>query len=259
MILSALPHNDTHNELFWKYKLPCEYLGVSVIKSNYLFFDTVDSIELDVKNFFKKGINTTVDWGNLHHGNFSCQYQKYIENYTKLVWLSKDYIINEGFNNPIGIHWNPDIQKWNIHPGGSRQKVLDLFGPNKIKCITFNTQGKKTKFKKIFNSKAEVEKFYNSTVFITVCADHGSLIPHVHFSQETLINNVQDSFEHIQSFFANTKINANFNLEDYNVTPAVDYKKEITVHADKGNELKALILLPSFDSYNKGGIKIECT
>jgi len=265
MILKTLPHNSTHAELFFKYKHAQEQLGELVLDKSDLDFDTIHLLQRDVIEFNKTGINLKVNWSKLELDTPSyIKYQTHLENYVKAVWLTKDYIINSGFKNPIGVHWNPKLNKWNIHPGGSRQKILHLFEKKSIKAIAFNTSGINVKFSKIFNNVKDIKNYYNlEDVFLTCVADYGSLVPHVHFDQKSILGSVEKQFDSIKQFYKHTNIQANFDLTKWGYTPPTNCKYNVTIMVEdplnNDNIIRAFLLLPSFDKFNNYGVKIERT
>jgi hypothetical protein len=265
MILKTLPHNSTHAELFFKYKHAEEQLGELVLDKSDLDFDTIHSLQRDVTEFNKTGINLKVIWSQLELNTPSyIKYQTHLENYVKAVWLTKDYIINSGFKNPIGVHWNLKLKKWNIHPGGSRQKILHLFEKQSIKTIAFNTSGIEVQFQKVFNNLKDISNYYSSEdIFLTCVADYGSLVPHVHFDQNSILVSVEKQFNSIKKFYKRANIQANFDLTKWGYTPPVNYKFNVTITVEdplnNDNIIRAFLLLPSFTKFNDHGVKIERT
>ena len=102
-----------------------------------------------------------------------------IELVCKTAYLVNEYLNNGNFNDPLCTHYNPRLDKHVIHPGGTRQIVLDLFHRGEINSFYFNTRGYEFDFMKnlkLCNLKdyAKHDDFYMSLV-----PDHGSLIPHI--------------------------------------------------------------------------------
>ena len=77
-------------------------------------------------------------------------------------------------------------------------------------------------------------------------------------------DNILKSIHQVQQFYKNTKIIANFDISRYGYKENLSRNLEtITVTVDnpddQGNVNRALILLPSFDTFNNYGVRIERT
>lgn len=264
MILKTLPEVRNHADLFFGYKDDDEFIGVINLDKSDLDFDTVKSSKADIEHFFNSGIDLEVDWKNLNHQTEEYRnYQHSLENYVKAVWLTYDYIKNGGFKNPIGAHWNPRENVWNIHPGGSRQKILYFFNDGAIKVLGFNTGGKSVTFLKIFNNIQQLKDYYNtSDIHLVIVADHGSLIPHIHFDQSMILRRVEDTCSEIKNFYKSIIIKTNFDIESWGYKPPLNGQK-ITVTLDNpesvDNIIRAFYLIPKFQNFNRYGVKIERT
>lgn len=242
-----------------------EMLGLLTLKKSDLLF--VEShASLMIKNFFETGrdrdpniiINDVADY----HTERVRDWQKYVETYCKYVWLLREYILNGGFNNYMGVHWNPEAKKWNIHPGGSRQIIHFLFGPDEEEFIGFNTGGYPVKWNKIYHTEEDLIQDF-PTAGLALCNDYGTVIPHLHIDAATILPAVVKTHAHLVEFYNTTKICANFNLGEFGIYARTgDFKKRVdltinenTVHA----KTRALMLMPSFTTFNNYGIKIETT
>lgn len=270
MIYNTLPNVNSHKKIFFKYKHSNEDLGIADIQLNTIdFVPTNHSFLKSISNYFSKGINLKVTDETYSDWKRYTQYQYILENYTKAVWLTGIFL-NEGFKNLMGIHWNPKINKWQIHPGGTRQTVLRLFTKeNHAEFLAFNTGGFKTNFKDTFKSyKSLTDHFTDKQdIFLCLTADHGSLIPHVHFDQHNLKlagRGTKGYIETIKKFYKSTNIEfANFNSKTVNYSSpknAKNYRK-VTLDdpTDRSNIIRAFLLLPNFETFNDYGVKIERT
>ena len=102
-----------------------------------------------------------------------------IKMFPKLCWLADSYF-QHGFQYPVCIHYNPRIQENVMHPGSSRNHIINLFHKNAdIETFYFNTGGVQFDFMKnmtIINKEnlAEYPNFHMNVVL-----DHCSTIPHI--------------------------------------------------------------------------------
>jgi hypothetical protein len=74
-----------------------------------------------------------------------------------------------------------------------------------------------------------------------------------------------ETHERLKKFFKRTKIEANFDLSEFgyiesNVLKTVKKRTKVTI-ADQSidTKIKAMLLLPSFETFNSHGVKIERT
>lgn len=270
MIFKTLPEKETHNELFFKYKHSNEDLGIASIDMSKLNFYPDDHTFLGhIKKYFTEGIdfNYTKFKNDLYtNPKEYAKYQQCLENYTKAVWLTKIFLSN-GFKNLLGAHWNPQISKWDIHPGGTRQTVLRLFSKeDKIDFLAFNTGGAKTNFKRTFNNYNQLRSSFKNAedIYMCVTADHGSLIPHVHFDQRSLREASMDYIVTAKNFYKTTHVKFNnFNIDSLEYKPPKNPTSCRTVTLENPNDLsnvvRAFLLLPNFETFNDYGVKIERT
>lgn len=268
MLLTPLPKPQFHSKLFFDYKQRNEHLGLAKLNKGDLCFDTVHEMEDDIKNFFLSGIDNPPDWSYLYK-NYTVPSKEYhhyrsgIENYCKLVWLATDYVNEGGLKDPIGVHYDPEVKKWMIHPGGSRQKILHLFAKGIIDTIAFNTSGKEISFDKIFNSWHDVlEQYGPEQIHIVVVADHATLIPHIHFSSgANILDHIKKTYNQVVQFYKTTRIKTNFPISEYQYKQPKKYKTIINITLDNPLDLNqqiiAFCLAPTFGTYHGHGVHIE--
>ncbi len=154
-------------ENLWIGDIDIAYLSLSSAERFSLFLD--DYIAKEGYNFDIKTID--VDKGTVPH----------VEQVAKAVYLTKQYLKTNSFRDPICSHYNPRLDKNFVHPGGTRQVILDLFHKGPVRTFYFNTNGHKFEFLKQMKV-IEIEDFYTNyhPVFhLDVVPDHGTLIPHV--------------------------------------------------------------------------------
>lgn len=268
MIYRSLTYPSTHAKLFWKYKFDNENLGLAKLDKSKTFFDELDSVKGQISQFLSRGLHLDFptdcfDTGNVK--NYQKDYQWPIERYCKLVWLTHDYIKNKQLENPVGAHWDTLINKWIIHPGGSRQHIIQLFYKDTFEALAFNTGGKEIKFDKIFLSEEKLNNYYNTTqLHMVVVADQGSLIPHVHFNtNQYIINSVEYYHMHLKKFFNTYKLIANFDLLSFDYIAPKKSKHTIKITLDSPQDIvqqiKALCIVPNFHAFNDYGVRIERT
>lgn len=268
MIFKTLPYSDSHPTLFFRYMQPGEKIGLATVDKDLLCYNTVGNLKNEVNQFLSYGIYNSIDWNNISvcgSKTYKDNYKDPIENYCKLVWLTRDYIENKSFKHPVGIHWDIHSKKWIIHPGGSRQKILHLFHQGPLKVLAFNTGGVKLSFDKTFLDYNDMKQYFSyPEMYLCVVADQGSLIPHVHFNKEsTIINSVHKYYIKLKKFFTKTRIIANFNLTEYGYSQPNKYKETVKVTlenpTDLTQQIRAMCLIPSFNTFNDYGVKIERT
>lgn len=138
------------------------------------------------------------DISNYSDNNWdNCQNQDYyMENFLKSVWLTNEYINNNGFTNPLCTHWNPRCNSISIHPGGVRNRIASLYGPEMIDAIFFNTGNV------WFDFMDDMEPIDLDTFFhdedlnrrwgCSGVPDHGSFIPHCGRDMHTIPGHKKD-------------------------------------------------------------------
>lgn len=106
----------------------------------------------------------------------------YMENFLKSVWLTNEYVTNNGFENALCTHWNPRANSISIHPGGVRNRIASLYGPEMLEAIFFNTGNVWFDFMEDMEP-VDLEDFFhnedaNRRWGCSGVPDHGSFIPH---------------------------------------------------------------------------------
>lgn len=239
-----------------------EYIGLAKLQKDDLgFFWPLEGRKEHVVNYLKNSKHFS--FPKIVNKNFKGdEYFMYnIEFYCKYAWLTHEYLKNKKFNNYMGAHWDLDNKKWCIHPGGSRQLIYNLFGKNTETFLAFNTGGKKVNWQKVYKSKKQFDEDFEN--YMTgFCKDHGTIIPHIHFDNDSILPNVVKMHKKLQQFFKQTRIVANFDLESWGYEPIKKYKKELAVTIENDsleNQLKAFLIMPAHYKFNDHGVKIEYT
>lgn len=256
MILNTLPKEETHLDLFYEYKRDDEFLGIAKFHKDELDFGTFSYLPQLINNFFTEGIHIkdidTLFYKDKH------RFRDYIEGYTKLCWLAYEFIENNyKFKNIIGVHYNPQTKIWNIHPGGSRQIILNYFGSDVIDAVAFNTGGMHKEFNRVFKNKNDLQKYFQKDFMFVCTADHGSIIPHVHLDQDILSIKTLEWSKKVQDFWKNTNVIGSVHemITQYN---SKDKETTLRLRLENNNDLiKGLILLPSYKNFYRHGVEIK--
>lgn len=206
-------------EFFFKNKKPNEILGIGSVHIGEVFLVNTPiqfyMRYLESGRFIDPYFTTSKKDSDIHF------YQSHLELFPKLVWLLNDYLRDKKFNNPVGLLYNPTLNLYEIHPGGSRQILFNLFKPEKIEGLIFSPerpQLRKEDFKVTFNSKEEVLNYFKKDdIQIGLTPDKGTLIPHIHFDtielESTIINYHLKLKEYIdQTYFHFPQFNNNWKL-----------------------------------------------
>lgn len=254
------------NNIFWKHIGPNEHVGIITVPKRSIQFTTVSKLPNRVKDYLTRGLYKKSPKHKLSFKDPKYRdWQDEIETYIKSVWLTRDFINDGKLKNPVGMHWNPKERKWIIHPGGSRQVILYHYYGDEITGIGYNTKGHKVKFEHKFSSVEEIKEFYNANyVHLSIVEQYDTIVPHIHIDSTTIQETVNDLHKRVQEFYRTTHIDANFNLEKYGYkSPDKKFiQNKIRVTIDKQDEntiMKAFMIMPSFDTFDNYGVKIERT
>jgi hypothetical protein len=269
MHIRGLPREKNHAHLFFNFKQPEESLGVALFSKDELQLTGVGFLNEFIKGFFHTGIDQpffpppAFDPKEPH---IYANWQIHIEGYAKFCWLARDFIANNGFDYPMCTHWDPQESRWMIHPGGSRQVIVDLFHNGLVEIIAFNTTGVHCNWKQTFSNLKELEEYTKTKdIKFAVIADHETLIPHIHFNTDTIKINVEKEFEYIKDFFRHTVIQSDdldVTLFGYDPTKVIAPKYIFKVSKHDYHDQHALekifLLLPNcLDGIDIAGVKIE--
>lgn len=233
--------------LFTKFKSSDENLYLGLVDSKYLNFSSIDEIYNDIEKYFKKEIDIE------HH---STPYAIEFKNFVKLCWLT-DVYLNEGIRNPLGVHYNPRINKNVIHPGSIRQAVYNLFHTGPINIIYFNTSG----IQFSWMNEMQIVELSEIDCHVAIVPDHGSLIPHLNYEPHLIQDNVPIYHNRIrQRFSKDFKIRSNISIKALqrwktSLTPTV----ELTFkdNYDIKDVVRAVILVSLGYEYSSDNFKIE--
>lgn len=255
-------YNYTVKEFFQRLKTVPEKFGLIKIEKSDINFYT-ENVPSFVKDFLGQGIDMNPRPEKKDYNSSKTQdWQRYIESYCKLVWLAKEYLTVGKFRNPMCVHFNQKKQKWEIHPGGSRQCIHYFFGPETETFIGINN-GIAATFVKTYENQQEFDldfKKPHKNYSFVFCKDYNTVIPHVHFETHIIDKNVVKKHQQLKNFYNTVEIIGNFDTAQWNI-PSVKNpvgRKKITVtDPTELNIAKALILAPSFYNIEAYGVKIE--
>ena len=229
---------------------------IDVEPSSLIYWQRTYELPALIKNFFSKGMHKHFPYFK-HFENTKryLNYQSQLGVYTKCVWLTNEYITNNSqFKNPLSLTWNKDKQLWIVHPGGHRSVVQYYFPTKTLLGIT---KEKVNEYKEKFSNIEQLQKFVNAEVTDT----KNGLFFDTH-DQYDQINKMR---KQITKFYRNTKITSNFDLTEfgYNRNIVDDPKQNVHVTIENSTTnlqaIRALLLLPTFKTFNNYGVKIERT
>jgi hypothetical protein len=173
----------------------------------------------------------------------------------KLIWLTRAYF-TVGYKYPLGLFWFPleeENDRWVIHPGGGRQKVLKMFcsEDDRVEFLTFNTGGKRISFKELFVKKDKFDKWTKDILqadyMINWVAEKGTVIPHCLFESGQNNEHCKEPCERLIEILH--KYNISVNGET--VSSLGNTPMNITTDGSDESKLRAYMLLPFFELYNE--------
>lgn len=141
-----------------------------------------------------------------------------VEQVCKTVFLTDAYLSAGSFRDPICAHYNPRWGKNVVHPGGTRQIVLDVFHSGNVNTFYFNTGGFDFDF--LTNmEKIDIDQFFVNGKYLTdLVPDHGTFIPHtLRPTMNELTTNQNIFHDQIKNKLGSTKfkIYSNIDLEHF--------------------------------------------
>lgn len=249
-VCTPIPYSETHYDLWKTYKRPDEDLYLVDIPKNSLLYLTDEPIIDSILRYLTSGIYFFV--GDLVKRNSTPNWQTDFESYLKYVWLAESYF-NNSMKFPIGSHWNPRLGTNVIHPGGARNVIYRLFHSGPVRTVYFNTSGKMFPWLQKSNktSLEQLEDIYKIKPIFVLTADHGTLIPHIHFNPESIDVNILIYNTRIKNILKNkiyishplhqklNKLEMYF-TNDINSDVKITFKNLPSIE----DQIKALILFP---------------
>ena len=190
-------------EVFTKFKKPNEFLYKGSVSKNHLEFSSAKELYIDIKKYF------ATEFDKEYH---TAPYTSEFKSFVKMCWLT-DMYFSQGIHNPLGAHYNPRLKKNIIHPGRSRQAVYSLFHDDPVEVVYFNTGGIQYPWLASMK-KIEISDYLHTGCYIALVPDHGSIIPHIHYEQHLLIDNVMTYHTRIRNRFnSEFSIRSNVDIE----------------------------------------------
>jgi hypothetical protein len=169
-------------DFFYKYKQPAENLYIGEIdKTCNIDYEGSGHIlkilnRYLLENLFLEEVNRDSDLS-----------RKLIP---KLCWLTSSYL-EKGLEYPVCIHYNPRTQRNVMHPGTSRNHIINLFhGDKPINCLYFNTGGVKFDFLKTMKVVKKSTLLSYPHLSVNIMLDHCSPIPHVNLENNSITDTV---------------------------------------------------------------------
>lgn len=251
-------------EAYWPMNNEHLWLG-DIHRDNLVFDSHHESINIASTYFQHEHYKTPAD----SITDYDCGNQQGLERFAKLVWLLREYLDNQGFTNPVGAHYNPRLDVNVIHPGGSRNQILNLFGPDYVKAYYFNTRGYHPDWLNNL-SKVDLSLFEetnklknNFSLGFNVVPDHGTIIPHVIGDTELIPKGIKQA----QGLLHHT-LTGNFSIKfDCNLKclmPWQDHSENHNVEVLAHNDLnvrdivKIILLCFSNHSYHDTRFSVLC-
>lgn len=208
-IYTTLPNSKTHYELWKNYKQDSEGLFLTDVPKDLILFVDDSHIAEYITAYFAIGFF----YNDTQVIRYSTpQWQHEFENYLKYAWITND-LLSGKIRYPVGAHWNPRFEKVILHPGNSRNVVYKLFAKNTVKAVYFNTGGLLPDWLTSKQTTLEYLKIrYTPNIDFVLTADHGTLIPHVHFDQSAIDGHIIQYHRIMKRYLTGKTIYSNFDL-----------------------------------------------
>jgi len=166
LINLAETHWNQRNESLW--------FGDIDISQLYLISEGVFN-KLYMDEFFRlQYYNFEIETLNVDQGEVPA-----VEQMCKATHLLTEYLKHGNFRDPICTHYNPRLDVNVVHPGGTRQVILDLFHTGDLKTFYFNTSGAKFNFLNNFEKIDIQTSVLDKNFYISIVPDHGTFVPHI--------------------------------------------------------------------------------
>ena len=241
---------------YWR---PGEWLWYGHLEKHFFKFDPLNEILGDIKGYF--GVQSyNWDLEDDYEWDRADRYDSDLENLIKLVWLTNEYVSADfKFQNPVGGHWCPHNEQIIIHPGGCRNKIINLFG-EKVEVIFFNTGGFRTIWLGFLDPVDPFDLIEDGWRG-SVVPDHGSLIPHLLKDLQSIKDGKAEWHLKLKDKLSNNKLKVYSNIElpylenwsttkdEANVT--VTFTKKVTELSDENYIQAILCTLAEVDYTNE--------
>ena len=166
---------------FYKYKRRTENLYLGNIDKYNLLLKPSDSLLWSIKPYFEKK--------QFLDPNIVTDFNKRL--FPKVCWLTDTFFKN-GFNYPVGVHYNPRLEQNVMHPGAIRNHVIKLFQDTPdVNCLYFNSGGTNFDFMSNLRIVEQDELLsFKDDIQIELVADHASIIPHINLDYKSVTPNI---------------------------------------------------------------------
>lgn len=239
-----------------KFKDPSEKWGLSEFAVKDVSFDcNVAELITSFEHWFiNYACKSKSFYSNKLIGCDTHNFPEHFEIPLKLAWLTRVYF-TVGYKYPMGLFWFPreSNERWIIHPGGGRQKVLKMFSSedDKVEFLTFNTDGKRISFKEIFTDNDKFDKWTKDILqadyMINWVAEKGTVIPHCLFESHQNNEHCKEPCERLLEILHKYHISVNGET----VSPLGNAPMNITTDGSIESKLRAYMLLPFFELYDE--------
>jgi len=177
-------------DFFYKYKRPSENIYRGMIGKTDVSFEGMAYV---LKIFTEYLTNDYYQ----HPANRDTNLP--IKLFPKLCWLTDEYL-SGGFKHPVCLHYNPRTRKNVMHPGSTRNYVLDLFHKKfKLECLYFNTGGVEFDFMRSMKVVEKEELLRYQNLHMNIAFDHCSTIPHINLDDQCITDNIPVWQERVKS------------------------------------------------------------
>jgi hypothetical protein len=241
-------------DLFFKYKRESEdvYIG-NISKHDNVVFEGSGWVNDQFSTYFKDQL--------FHHPAKSSSNLS-IKLFPKMCWLAHAYY-RDGFKFPVCIHYNPRIQKNVMHPGATRNHIINLFHqPTDFSCLYYNTNGVQFDFMQRMKKMSRLDLEAYPNLHLNLVMDHCSMIPHINLDNQSVTDNIplwQDTIckRLIDPHF---KINMNHRIESLarweTTNSAAPVKIYISDPKNKDDIVRACILAVIGKSYSSDTLTV---
>jgi hypothetical protein len=241
-------------DFYYKYKRPTENLYIGKI-------DKTCNIDFEGSGYVLAMLTKYID-DSLFLKEVHRDSDLSIKLIPKLCWLTSSYL-EKGLEHPVCIHYNPRIQRNVMHPGATRNHIINLFHGNQpIKCLYFNTGGVEFDFLKTMQIIKKSTLLSYPHISVNIILDHCSTIPHVNLEDKSIVDNITVWGQHLNERFGNSSFKLYMNnqipflsrwaTEDETVSTRV-YIKDLK---NKDDLVRAFLLVATGKTYSSPTLRV---
>jgi len=241
-------------DFFYKYKRPTENLYVGEM-------DRTCNIDFEGSGYALDMITKYIN-GRLFFEEVTRDSNLSNKLVPKLCWLTSSYL-ESGFEYPVCIHYNPRTQHNVMHPGATRNYILNLFHGNRpIKCLYFNTGGVEFNFLKTMKVIKKSTLLSYPHISVNIILDHCSTIPHINLENTSITDNVPVWGQKLKERFGDSsfKIYMNKQIPFLSQWATDDETVSTRVYIEdlknKTDLVKAFLLVATGNPYSSSTLKV---